>query len=170
MSARNESVCTHLVPGPYPFESVLVLDDYLGPTDWLVRCRDCAAAYLLEMLDLDGPRRLYRVRAPQAEAIAGLVRDLERGSCDLNRANAQAQHFTLASETLPLLMLLDLSAGTLNALLERKTQVEVDPQVDAVDREIDGTAEEKSEKAEEAIPSAGWRELPCDGSWIRRLI
>jgi hypothetical protein len=143
MSGNPPSICSHLIPGPYPFETVLVLDDHLGPTDWLVRCRACPTTYLLEMLDWDGPRRLYRLRAPAAAAVAGLVRDLERGSCDLSRAAAEAQHFTLSSQSLPTLALLDLRASTLVATIE-------------VPR---GTH----------IPSASWRELPCDSSWIRRL-
>ena len=135
--------CPHLAPGPYPFETVLVLDDQLGPTDWLVRCRTCATAYLLEMLDWQGPRRLYRLRAPDPDAVAALVRDLDRGSCDLNRAGAQAQHFSLSSERLASLVLLDLQAGTVVELLEVPDDL--------------------------SIPGAGWRELPCDGSWIQRF-
>ncbi len=142
-AATRPQVCAHLPPGPYPFDSVLVLDDHLGPTDWLVRCRTCTAAYLLEMLDWDGPQRLYRMRLPERDAVAGLIRDLERGSCDLNRAGAQAQHFSLNSQPLPVLALLDLRAGTLLALLD------VPP--------------------EEKLPGASWRELPCDGEWIRRF-
>jgi hypothetical protein len=129
-------------PGRYPFATVLVLDDHLGPTDWLVRCSSCGSVHLLEMLDWDGPRRLYRMRAPAPEAVAGLLKDLERGSCDLNRAGAEAQHFSLTSERLPHLVLLDLRASTV---------VEM----------IDVTGSQ--------IPGASWRELPCDGSWIRRF-
>ena len=129
-------------PGPYPFATLLVLDDHLGPTDWLVRCQACGSAYLLEMLDWEGPRRLYRLRAPAAEAVAGLVKDLERGSCDLNRAGAEAQHFSLTSERLPNLVLLDLGEGSLVRM------------IDAGDTQV---------------PGASWRELPCDGSWIRRF-
>ena len=143
MSDNPASLCSHLIPGPYPFEAVLVLDDHLGPTDWLVRCSSCAATYLLEMLDWDEPRRLYRLRAPAGASVAGLLRDLERGSCDLNRATAEAAHFTLSSQSLPALALLDLSAGTVVATVD-----------------VPGGTR---------IPGAGWRELPCDGSWIERL-
>ncbi len=137
----TRSPCAHLVPGPYPFESVFVLDDHLGPTDWLVRCSCCGAAYLLEMLDWEGARRLYRLRAPDSAAVVGLVRDLERGSCDLDRARAQAQHFSLGSRALPVLVLLDPGAGRLLSVLEAPAD----------------------------IPGDNWRALPCDGSWIRRF-
>jgi len=148
MSLRTESACAHLIPGAYPFETVLVLDDHMGPTDWLIRCHGCGAAYLLEMLDWEGARRLYRLRAPEPVAVAGLIRDLERGSCDLNRARAQAQHFTLTSQALPALVLLDLSATRIVSV-------------------IDLAGNDMADNA--AIPTTGWRELPCDGEWIRRF-
>ncbi len=143
MTTDNEPLCPHMTAGPLPFDAVLVLDDHLGPTDWLVRCRSCGSAYLLEMLDWDGQRRLYRLRLPAADAVAGLLRDLERGSCDLNRARAQAQHFSLSSRALPVLALLDLSAGALLGIV---------PSPEG--RQLPGTS---------------WRELPCDGSWIQQL-
>ena len=143
MSTASATICSHLTAGPYPFETVLVLDDHMGPTDWLVRCRDCGTTYLLEMLDWLGPRRLYRLRRPAAAAVAGLIRDLERGSCDLNRASAEAQHFSLSSRKLNTLMLLDLSVGAILSLIDVE----------------EGTP----------VPGASWRDLPCDGCWIRRL-
>jgi len=143
MQALPESTCPHLIPGPYPFESALVLDDHLGPTDWLVSCRGCDAAYLLEMLDWAGSRRLYRLRVPEPRAVNRLLQDLDRGSCDLDRASAQAHHFSLTSAQLDVLALLDLGTAELIALLNVPEGVK--------------------------IPGAGWRELPCDGSWIQRL-
>lgn len=144
MQARPQSICPHLVPGPYPFESALVLDDHLGPTDWLVRCRSCEMAYLFEMLDWDGARRLYRLRLPEPRAMEHLLKDLHRGSCDLTRARDQAYHFSLTSARLALLALLDLAAGELVELLQAPDGAE--------------------------IPGASWRELPCDGSWIQRFV
>ena len=137
------SLCDHMVPGPYPFESVLVLDDHLGPTDWLVRCRSCGAPCLLEMLDFDGSRRLYRVRLPEPDAVLSLMQDLARGSCDLNRAGEETRHVALASPRTRDLVLLDLNAQTLVAVLRPSS--------------------------ESPVPGAGWRELECDGRWIERL-
>ena len=144
MSASPQAPCSHLLPGPYPFESVLVLDDHLGPTDWLVRCRSCGVPYLFEMLDWADALRLYRLRLPDEAAANGLMRDLDRGSCDLNRATAQAQHFSLSSKTLPLLVLLDMKAGELVSVSDAPH--------------------------EEVLPTSSWRELPCDGRWIGRLL
>ncbi len=137
------TLCSHMVPGPYPFESVLVLDDHLGPTDWLVRCSRCGAPCLLEMLDMAGSLRLYRTRLPEAGAVQGLIRDLERGSCDIRRAGEQARHFSLSSRALDRLILLDPGKQTLVRLLS------MDPEL--------------------RIPGASWRELDCDGQWIRML-
>ena len=144
MSVSQPDACIHLLPGPYPFESVLVLDDHLGPTDWLVRCKRCGVPYLLEMLDWADALRLYRLRLPDKAAANGLMRDLERGSCDLNRASAQAQHFSLSSTTLPLLVLLDMKAGSLLSV--------------------------SNTPSGETLPAASWRELPCDGRWIAPLL
>ena len=138
-----DALCAHMTPGPYPFESVLVLDDHLGPTDWLVRCAACGAPCLLEMLDWSGSRRLYRTRLPDPAAVAGLMRDLERGSCDIRRAGEQARHFSLTSRPLHQLILLDVAARSLLRVLT------ADPA--------------------RPIPGAGWRELECDGAWIDAL-
>jgi len=140
---HTEAICQHLTPGHYPFDSVLVLDDHLGPTDWLVRCRSCEAAYLLEMLDWQGSLRLYRLRVPEPRSVDRLLRDLERGSCDLNRARDQAHHFSLTSTRVAELALLDLAAGQLIRMVKAPEN--------------------------EAIPGASWRDLSCDGSWIQRL-
>ena len=145
MTAHSDeaALCDHMVPGPYPFESILVLDDHLGPTDWLVRCSTCGQPCLLEMLDWSGSRRLYRVRLPEEAAVAGLMRDLTRGSCDLSRAGEEARHVGLMSPRLNDLLLLDLGNRSLVSVLR--------PSPDC------------------AIPGAGWRELDCDGDWIDRL-
>jgi hypothetical protein len=141
--AQSVALCAHLSPGPYPFESVLILDDHLGPTDWLVRCRACRRPYLLEMLDWREKLRLYRIRRPDAQAVEGLMRDLDRGSCDLRRAGEQVRHLGLSSRRLSELALLDLG----QAVLVRTIDVPGD----------------------QPIPGASWRELPCDGAWIRRF-
>ena len=132
-----------MVPGPCPWETELVIDDHLGPTDLLVGCRVCGRAYLLEMLDWEGSRRLFRVRAPSPGAVAALTRDLQRGSCDLSRAVEEVRHVSLTSDRLPVLLLFDTRTGEVVERIPLATPADV--------------------------PGAGWRELPCDGEWIRRL-
>lgn len=136
-------LCAHLTPGPYPFAIVLVLDDHLGPTELLVRCRQCDHCWLLEMLDWQDDVRLFRVRQPDPEAVAGLLKDLARGSCDINRAGEQARYFSLTSERLPELLLLNIRGATLSAVITPAQHIKV--------------------------PGTGWRQLVCDGSWIRQL-
>lgn len=136
-------LCGHIRSGPCPWETELVIDDHLGPTEALVGCRTCGRAYLLEMLDWAGSLRLFRVRAPAPAAVALLTRDLNRGSCDLSRAGEEVRQFSLTSDRLAVLVLYD----------TRSAEV-----VERID--LGSPAE---------VPGASWRELPCDGSWIRRL-
>lgn len=142
-SNPDPGLCEHLVPGPYPFETVLVLDDHLGPTELLIRCRQCDHCWLLEMLDWREDERLFRIRKADPEAVAGLLKDLARGSCDLRRAGEQARHFSLTSERLPELLLLNVHNARLSAVIK--------PPMDTV------------------VPGTDWRALACDGSWIRQL-
>lgn len=137
------TLCTHVVPGPCPWETELVIDDQLGPTECLVGCRTCGRGYLLEMLDWRGSQRLFRVRAPSPGAIALLTRDLDRGSCDLDRAREEVRHVSLSSDRVPTLLLYDTATAS---LVERI----------ALENPAD-------------VPWAGWRDLPCDGTWIERL-
>ncbi len=139
----GSTLCPHLQPGPCPWETELVIDDHLGPTESLVACRVCGRAYLLEMLDWSGTLRLFRVRAPAPDAVALLTRDLRRGSCDLRRAGEEIRHVSLTSDRVAELLLYDTST---TVLLERIA--------------LDSAAD---------VPWAGWRELPCDSTWIARL-
>ncbi|HEY5644646.1 MAG TPA: hypothetical protein VIS76_01770 [Pseudomonadales bacterium] len=137
------ALCRHFQPGPCPWETELVMDDHLGPTESLVACRTCGRAYLLEMFDWAASKRLFRVRSPSPEAVSMLMRDLDRGSCDLRRAGEEVRHFSLASDRLPVVLLYDTATATLMA------RVPLDHAAD--------------------VPWTGWRDLPCDGTWITRL-
>jgi hypothetical protein len=89
--------CEHLEAGAWPLRVELVLDDSMGFTDALVRCRVCDRAYLLEMLDADAGTRLMRVAPVDPDVAAGTLHDLGRGSCDLTRAGAQVHQLQTAS-------------------------------------------------------------------------
>lgn len=140
---QADGLCGHFRAGSCPWETVLVVDDHLGPTELLVRCRTCGREYLLEMLDWQGDLRLFRVRAPSPDAVALLTRDLNRGSCDLRRAGEEVRHFALTSDRLPALVLFNTRTSTVTDVIELDQP--------------------------RSVPGAGWRELPCDGSWIRRF-
>lgn len=134
------ALCEHLTPGTVPYRVTLVLDDHLGPTEALVQCASCEQAYLIELLDWQGERRLFRVAAPDEAATALLLRDLQRGSCDINRAREEVRQFTLVSERLPVLWLVNTNERALEDVIETDALGEV--------------------------PTSGWRALPCDGQWI----
>lgn len=142
-SNPDTGLCRHLIPGANPFETMLVLDNHMGPTEMLVRCRRCARPWLLEMLDWQDELRLYRTRVADPATTAGLLRDLERGSCDLARASEEARHFSLSSERLAVLLLLNSRTAELCSVFTPPQNM--------------------------VIPSSGWRDLPCDGAWIRRF-
>ena len=140
MSSSASELCDHVRPGRWPFQVELVLDEHLGPTDSLVRCRECGRAYLLEMLDWRDSARVMRVAGLEAAHADRLVRDLTRGSCDVNRAGAEVQHVRSATPFSRRLLLVD-TAG---------------PVIDGVAGVPGGVR----------LPGASWRQLPCDGSWV----
>ncbi|MFP6815998.1 MAG: hypothetical protein VB949_10080 [Pseudomonadales bacterium] len=133
-------ICAHLTTGTYPFQVDLVLDDHLGFTDAVVSCRHCRQAYLLEMLDWANHDRLFRICVLNGDHAQRLIRDLTRGSCDLQRAGAEVQQMKTANSFSAWLVLVDT----------------VGPRISAVARL----------PAERDLPGTSWRELPCDGSWV----
>ena len=137
----KDSVCAHLTPGAYPLVIDAVLDTNPGITDALTHCHACGQPYFLEMLDCKNTCRLFRLRLVDRSSCAGLLRDLDRGSCDPDRAKQETQHVRLASPLSKSLMLVDVSGPVIVWLAS----------------------------AEENIPGACWRELTCDGAWIERL-
>lgn len=134
------SICEHLRPGTWPLSADLVLDDHLGITDAVTTCRRCGRVYLLEMLDWHAGERVMRVARLDPEHAARLIHDLTRGSCDIGRAAAEVEHARSRAVPLPLLM-----------------------RVDATGPSILGFA---PAPADARLPSASWRELPCNGSWV----
>jgi len=91
----NNTACAHLTtttPVAYPFDVEMVLDEQVGITDAIIRCRACRQAYLIEMLAWSGPhhaQRTYRTSLLDDDVIERYQRDRNRGSCDVNRAGAE---------------------------------------------------------------------------------
>jgi len=141
---KHPPLCDHVQPGGWPFEVELVIDDQLGFTDALVACRTCGEPYLLEMLDWRGRQRLLRVSTVDSKRVAGLLRNLGRGSCDLKRAGAEVQHLQAGATFSPWLLLIDATAMRIEALVPVPE--------------------------DEKLPTASWRALPCDGAWIASLV
>jgi hypothetical protein len=119
----------------------LTLDDHLGFTDALVACRHCGTTYLLEMLDwLDGDR-VMRVSVPPADRAERVVHDIGRGSCDLSRAGQEVHHLRTSTPLCPVVLLVNWSGPTIAAVVDAP----------------------KTER----LPGSSWRDLPCDGRWVR---
>jgi len=132
-------VCEHVHPGQWPFQVELVLDDHLGFTEALVRCRHCGATSLLRMLDWRGPLRVMRMAPMTSDHGDRLIRDLTRGSCDVNRAGAELQHVRLTPLS-RVLILIDTRGPRIEARADAPAGV--------------------------TIPGAAWRDLPCNGEWV----
>lgn len=133
-------LCAHVETGIWPWQVELLLDEQLGLTDALVRCRVCQRPYLLEMLDWQGGTRVLRVAAVDPDVAAGTVHDLGRGSCDVGRAGAQVHQLRSASVFSRWLLWVDLQQPVILAVVPVPE---------------DGR-----------LPAASWRSLPCDGSWV----
>jgi hypothetical protein len=133
-------LCEHLRPGVWPFHIALTLDEHLGVTDALVTCRHCARPYLIEMLDWSGDRRVMRVSILDPAEAAGVIRDLTRGSCDIRRAGAEVHHLQTRSAFSRWLLMINVTIPVIEAVVP-----------------VEANAK---------LPGAGWRELPCDGSWV----
>lgn len=133
-------LCEHVRPREWPFLAELVLDEHLGPTDALMRCRHCGRSYLLELLDWRGNLRAMRVAVLESLHADRLVRDLTRGSCDVNRAGAEVQHMRQLAPLSRVLLLVDTGGPVIDAVAEVPAGV--------------------------TIPGASWRALPMNGHWI----
>jgi hypothetical protein len=115
----NNAACAHLTTDtavPYPFDVEMVLDEQVGITDAIIRCRVCGQAYLIEMLDWSGPHRVqrtYRTSLLDDDVIDRYKRDRNRGSCDINRAGAEWQAVQNESRLTDLELTLDTRTATL---------------------------------------------------------
>jgi hypothetical protein len=140
------SLCSHLVEQRYPIRVDLVLDDHLGFTEALIRCTVCDRPLLLEMIDWAGDLRLFRAAEPDEQATRLLLRDLSRGSCDINRAGEEVRQFSLMATPLEELLLID---DATRSIVARPSL-----------SDLGGDAPRAG---------TGWRELPCDGHLIGRV-
>ncbi len=132
----SELPCEHLDGGRLQLE--LLLDDWLGTAEAIVRCPRCQRDYLLELLDIHGGRRAWRLAPLDAEFSKRLIHDLARGSCDVNRAATEV-HAVKAAH--PVTRFVVVSAdGSLSALRLITT--------------------------ERSQTSTSWRDLSLDGQWL----
>ena len=137
-------ICPHLDPHP-DLEVLLITDAAVNLADAFVQCRSCGQDYLIELIDNRGPANAYRMAALAAEAAASTLRSLTRGSCDINRANAELAHIHQVAQQLPGVLIRDESDAA-----------------QALWRYVADTRQVK-------LPTEHWRYLPCDGQIIAAL-
>lgn len=115
----NNTACAHLTTNtavPHPFDVEMVLDEQVGITDAIIRCRVCRQAYLIEMLDWSGSQRVqrtYRTSLLDDDVIERYARDRNRGSCDVNRAGTEWYAVQNEARLTDLELTLDTRAATL---------------------------------------------------------
>jgi hypothetical protein len=137
-------ICPHLSLHP-DLQVLLVTDATVTLADAFVQCHTCGQHYLIELIDIKGTINAYRIFALPEEAVAPMLRSLTRGSCDINRANAELVHISQVAAALPGVLLRDEtdSAESLWRYLADTRDVQV--------------------------PTTHWRNLPCDGQIIAQL-
>lgn len=136
--------CSHLARQPN-LEVLFVTDTHPNLADAFMQCRDCGAHYLIELIDIAQGINAYRVACLPAEAVQATLRSLSKGSCDVNRASAELAHAANTAQTLG------------GVLLRDET------------RRADTLWSYIAEVGNLQIPTANWRELPCDGQIIAAL-
>ncbi len=110
-----------------------------------MKCRACNAHYLIELIDISQGINAYRVAWLPAAAVEATLRSLSKGSCDVNRASAELAHAANTAALLDGVLLRNENAGA------------------------DTLWSYMSEVGNLQIPTASWRELPCDGKIIASL-
>jgi len=132
--------CSHLTGTP-ELEVLFVLDTHIQLTDAFVRCKRCAATFLIELADMAKDVCVFRMSRVEADAADKTIRSLRKGSCDVNRARNEV--FSLAASKQPCDHLLLMDRGQFSSVIPRPTDM--------------------------ALPNRSWRELPCDGALAREL-
>lgn len=135
--SEHKTACPHLRDGP-DLEVLLVTDAHLQIADAFVRCRECDAHYLIELVDLLGKDSAYRISSVAEADARAAIKSLSKGSCDINRARNEV--FSVSTRAQRLSGLLLAQGGAFLRLVETNPALE--------------------------LPSRNWRELPCDGTLI----
>ncbi|XOV83702.1 MAG: hypothetical protein ACFHXK_01015 [bacterium] len=138
-------ICPHT--NPHPDLDVMLVTDTgaVSLADAFVQCRICRQDYFIELIDIKGAASAYRIAALAPDAAASTLKSLTRGSCDINRANAELVHVHQVARPLPGILIRDESdsAQTLWRYVADTKQVK--------------------------LPTDHWRNLPCDGQIIAAL-
>jgi hypothetical protein len=133
--------CDHLKAGCWPLQIEYVFNSLITFADALVSCRHCQRQYLLELLDVRAHERLFRMSTADPALAAGLLHNLNRGSCDLTRANAEFAHFKNQCDQLDTLLWVDGKGPAISGLVPVNSP----------------------------LPQDSWQTLTCDGAWFEKL-
>lgn len=117
-----------------------VLDAQLYWTDALLRCQACGQYLLGELIDMQAGERLYRLTAVSQAGAQAVLRSIETGSCDLQRAQTELDYLDNTGQ-----------------LCDEVLLVEGDQQQTC------------TWPSGLSLPSASWRELACDGALLDAL-
>lgn len=74
-------------------EPAFIIDDWQGPTDAVVRCRDCGHFMLLRLLHWRGRNlatRIFALADLDDQAVTVFLRNMKSAFCDLSRHGAEA--------------------------------------------------------------------------------
>ena len=125
-----------------------VLEWWGGPVSAVARCDRCDGHGLLEMIDWSRSQRvrIYALAAIEAAAVALFLRNRERGSCDLSRADREVEALFASAGAVERVVALDVDRNVVLATAPRPEGL--------------------------FLPAAPWRErlLPeADATWFARL-
>ncbi len=139
-SRQAPQLCEHATVGAWPWRTQLTIDEHLGPTDAVMVCTHCGQRCLLQTIDWAGRERAMRVALVDPAEADGVARDLNRGSCDVNRAGAELDYLRSRARAVDVLLCVDAGGPAITA---------------------------RAPVAAAELPPGGWRRLACDGRWVR---
>ncbi len=145
------ALCPHLRAEDLAFVSIDpdgVLEWWAGPVTAVGRCVRCDGLGLLELLDWSRSQRvrIYALAAIEPAAVALFLRNRERGSCDVSRADREVEALFASAGAVERVIALDVDRSAVLATAPRPEGL--------------------------FLPVAPWRErlLPeADASWFRAL-
>ena len=92
--------CQHL-QGSLDLRTLYVLDHQLYMTEGLVECRHCRTPYWVELVEAVPRLRLFRIHVLDLTTTRATLHSLDKGSCDLTRAQQEIVHLCSLSTPLP---------------------------------------------------------------------
>ena len=105
-----------------------MLNDWLGPTQALIRCDDCKDFALIHLIGWDGDRmqkRIFAVRDLPREATDTFKSNISRDYCDLTRKQSETQALIQCSARDASLIEISLPDHRINAISARKCNPKV---------------------------------------------